>query len=79
MITDHEIDEIMKLAEHHFDQTAGAGFRGAARKKAFLEVLRIGLCNKQTGIIQGACHRCLGKGYEPDNDKADFCERSAAE
>ena len=65
MISDHEIDEVLWLAEHHFDHTAV--FRGATRKKYFLEALHIALHNKQSGTIKGACHRCLGTGYEPDN------------
>ncbi len=67
MISDHEIDELVKLAEHHFDQTSV--FRGATRRKCFIEALRIALRNKQSGTIQGACHRCLGTGYEPDNKR----------
>lgn len=63
MISDYEIDEVLSLAEHHFDHTSV--FRGTLRRKAFLEALRTALHGKQSGTIEGVCHRCVGTGYEP--------------
>jgi hypothetical protein len=71
MISDNAIDEVLWLAEHHFDQTSV--FRGATRKKSFLEALNKALHNKQSGIIEGACSRCLGTGYEPNKDSMGRC------
>lgn len=63
MISDYEIDEVLELAKHHFRQTQG--FHKKFQEKYFLDALHTALHNKQSGTLQGACHRCLGTGYEP--------------
>lgn len=67
MISDYEIDMVLKLAGHYFDQTKG--FRGKLRKQYFLEALGRGLQNKQAGTMHGVCPRCLGTGYAPPGGK----------
>jgi len=63
MITDNEIDAILKVVGICYDQTSK--FRGANRRKYFLEDLHAALHNKQTGTMEGVCIRCFGTGYEP--------------
>jgi hypothetical protein len=63
MISNSEIDEVLEMAAYHFDYSSA--FRGVLRKQYFLEALRIALRNKQSGMIEGVCHNCLGTGYEP--------------
>ena len=63
MISDYEIDEIIELASYYFKQTRG--FSKKYREQYFLDELHTALHNKQTGTLSGACHHCLGTGYEP--------------
>ena len=62
MISDYEIDVVLKKAESCFNQTSG--FKGKYREKYFLECLHVSLHDTQSGMNVGVCHSCFGTGYE---------------
>lgn len=62
-LSEHDIDDVVKMAESSWDNTIG--FSANCRKEYFLRDLRHFLLAKSAGMRYDTCHRCLGSGYEP--------------
>ena len=65
-LSDHDIDVIIQCVESSF--RVAANIRTRAQQILYVtDFLKMPLKNKQSGLRENVCNRCLGTGYNPEN------------
>ena len=65
-LSDHDIDVIISSVESSF--RVSANIRTRAQQILYVtDFLKMLLKNKQSGLRENVCSRCLGTGYNPEN------------